>query len=400
MYSWKRLTPMMRFARDPTQSRRWTGTGVPAVVLGLCVALVAACGDPPPTSPSVVPSAPLASSTALQRLGSIGAFATAPDTATLKVTAPRPESPTDDVVIEGQRAALAVSSAMGHYVEAAGLRMGFAIWQVGSDGGLTLLEAEEIPQTDGTSTYAVDTMLDHDTQYRWRGRAVLEGAYGPWSAWASFRTAPPPPPPPPPPAPPLPSDPQARYIAIFEADWSAATHPQDFPSNPHFSPMIGATHLAGTRFWEAGAIASEGIERMAEEGSQSPLDGEIAAAQAAGQAETLFRGGGLSPSPGLETVEFDITSAFPYVTLVSMVAPSPDWFVGVSGLLLIANGEWRNEVVVELLPWDAGTDSGASYDSLDADLQPQAPIALLQTAPVVVNGSVPAFGRFTFRRLD
>lgn len=58
---------------------------------------------------------------------------------------------------------------------------------------------------------------------------------------------------------------------------------------------------------------------------------------------------------------FIITSAFPYVTLVSMVAPNPDWFVGVSGLLLIANGEWRNEVVVELSPWDAGTDSGATY---------------------------------------
>jgi len=163
--------------------------------------------------------------------------------------------------------------------------------------------------------------------------------------------------------------------------------------------MIGATHLADTRFWYPGALASAGIERMAELGSQSPLDTEIAAAQASGEAETLFRGGGLSPSPGFETVEFDITSAFPYVTLVSMVAPSPDWFVGVSGLLLIANGEWRNEVVVELSPWDAGTGSGATYGSPNADMVPAAPIALLQTAPVVVNGTVPAFGRFIFRRL-
>ena len=46
--------------------------------------------------------------------------------------------------------------------------------------------------------------------------------------------------------------------------------------------MIGATHLAGTRFWEPGGTASEGIERMVEEGSVSPLDAEIAAAHTAG----------------------------------------------------------------------------------------------------------------------
>jgi hypothetical protein len=198
---------------------------------------------------------------------------------------------------------------------------------------------------------------------------------------------------------PLPSDMQTRYIAIFESDWSESTHPEAFPFNPHFSPMIGATHRSTTSFWQPGMLASEGIKRMAEEGSQSPLDGEIAAAQASGEAEFLFRGGGLSPTPGLETVEFDVTSAFPYVTLVTMVAPSPDWFVGVSGLPLIANGEWRSEVVIDLRPWDAGTDSGEIYDSVDADTVPPAPISALEGAPVLVNGSVPPFGRFIFRRL-
>ena len=288
---------------------------------------------------------------------------------------------------------------MGRFVEVADLRLGFAVWEVGDDGGTALIEAGDVPHTAGTTLYTVETVLNPDTQHRWRGRAVLDGTYGPWSASASFFTAPPPPPPPRPPPPPLPSDPQARYIAIFEADWSATTHPQDFPSDPHFSPMIGATHLANTRFWEAGALASDGLERMAEEGSQSPLDAEIGAAQAAGLAETLFRGGGLSPSPGVETVEFDVTSAFPYVTLVSMVAPSPDWFVGVSALPLIANAEWRGEVIVELIPWDAGTDSGATYEAADADMVPPAPVSPLQTGPVVVNGSVPSFGRFIFRRL-
>ena len=261
---------------------------------------------------------------------------------------------------------------------------------------MSLIDTVDVPQSYPTTAYTVTTALADDSRYRWRARALLDGAYGRWSAWASFRT---PSPPPAAPAPaPLPTDPHARYIAIFEADWSAATHPQDIPDLPHFSPLVGATHLASTRFWQSGAVASEGIERMAEEGSQSPLDAEITAARAAGVAETLIRGGGLSPSPGVETVEFDVTSAFPYVTLVSMLAPSPDWFVGVSGLPLIANGEWRDDVVVELLPWDAGTDSGSTYESPDADMVPPAPISALNGPPVRVNGSVPPIGRFIFQR--
>ncbi len=49
---------------------------------------------------------------------------------------------------------------------------------------------------------------------------------------------------------------QARYRATFRATWSQATHPDRFPSNPHFSPLVGATHGAGVRFWAAGDIAS------------------------------------------------------------------------------------------------------------------------------------------------
>gem|GEM_PF-1688058 len=382
----------MRGCPLPRQTRVNHGSTI------LVLALVAACGGPNPTSPTaaMTPSPTSVSATSLLAMA-LGSFATAPDTATLKVTAPAALSPLTDLVLEDLRATLTVSSAMGQFVEAPDLRLGFAVWEVASDGATSLIEAVDVPQSHPTTVYSVTTALADDTQYRWRARVLFDGAYGPWSAWASFRTPPPPPAPPPPP-PPV-AAPQARYIAIFEADWSAATHPQDFPGLPHFSPLIGATHPANTRFWQPGAPASAGIERMAEEGSQSPLDAEIAEAQATGEAETLFRGGGLSPSPGVETVEFETTSGSPYVTLVSMLAPSPDWFVGVSALPLIANGEWRKEVVVELFPWDAGTDSGPSYESADADLVPPVPISALESAPVVVNGSVPPIGRFIFRRL-
>lgn len=193
--------------------------------------------------------------------------------------------------------------------------------------------------------------------------------------------------------------PTARYSVTFEATWDAATHPGDFPPNPHFSGLIGGTHDASVRFWQPGALASEGIRLMAERGRQSPLDLEVDAAARAGTAEFLLRGGDVPSSPGSVALEFDVSTRFPLVTLVTMVAPSPDWFVGVSGLSLLENGAWVGEKAVDLVPWDAGTDSGATYRSADRATTPPVGIHRLTGAPVESNGAVAPMGRFVFRRL-
>jgi len=111
----------------------------------------------------------------------------------------------------------------------------------------------------------------------------------------------------------------------------------------------------------------------------------------------VILGGGISPSPGTTSVSFTIDRDFPLVTLVSMIAPSPDWFVGVAGLPLFANGNWVTETTVPLWLYDAGTDSGANYTSPNQDTNPQNPIALHTTLPGY-NG-VP-MGTLTFTRTD
>ena len=91
-----------------------------------------------------------------------------------------------------------------------------------------------------------------------------------------------------------------------------------------------------------------------------------------------------------------ISEDFPLVTLVSMVAPSPDWFVGTSGVSLIENGYWVAENVVTLWPYDSGTDSGVSYTSPNQDTNPQEPISLITDGPL--GNGVP-LGTFTFTLL-
>lgn len=188
----------------------------------------------------------------------------------------------------------------------------------------------------------------------------------------------------------------AEYRVTFDATWSAATHPTDFPPGPHFSPPIGVTHDAGVSFWQVGGLASPGIEAMAETGATSPLDQEIAAAITAGTAMDSFVRPGLV-SPGSTTGRFDVYHHHSRVTLVSMIAPTPDWFVGVSGLDLRPNGQWVDDFVVQLSPYDAGTDDGVTFLSPDADTDPQEPIALITGYPFQ---GTPPLGTFTFELLS
>ena len=191
--------------------------------------------------------------------------------------------------------------------------------------------------------------------------------------------------------------PTAQYTVTFEAAWSQATHPTGFPPSPHWSPLVGGTHDASVSFWNAGQLASQGIEDMAEMGATTPLANEVQAAITSGSAYSVLLGGGISPSPGSTGFSFTIDRDFPLVTLVSMIAPSPDWFVGVSGLSLIESGDWVGEKSVTLWLYDAGTDGGTTYTSPNLDTNPQDTIALHTTQPGY-NGA--PMGTFTFTRTD
>jgi hypothetical protein len=190
----------------------------------------------------------------------------------------------------------------------------------------------------------------------------------------------------------------ARYEVRFESTWSSMTHPTDFPSDAHYSPLIGGTHNAGVTFWREGAPASDGIQAMAERGRTSPLDTEIDQAAARGQAQYVLRGSALDDSPGSVTLEFDVTRTFPLVTLVTMVAPSPDWFVGVSGLPLFADGNWVDDISVELFAFDAGTDSGATYRAPDQPTLPKGIVTRITGYPIAGGAAPLPFGRMTFKR--
>lgn len=198
------------------------------------------------------------------------------------------------------------------------------------------------------------------------------------------------------------SDFTARYRVEFQSSWSQATHPDGWTAGAHWSGLVGATHNADVHFWREGERASEGIRLMAERGQQATLLAEVTPAIAAGTAHLKLAGGGIGTSPGSVSLVFPepVRRDFPLVTLVSMIAPSPDWFAGVDSLSLVQDGQWAKSLTATLYGYDAGTDSGVTFTSPDLVSSPRGAVTRFSGFPALNNGAVTPFGSFVFTRLD
>jgi hypothetical protein len=190
----------------------------------------------------------------------------------------------------------------------------------------------------------------------------------------------------------------AEYTITFTATWSAGTHPLDFPQAPHFSPIIGAYHNDRVSFWKAGGLATPGIKALAELGARDIFEQEILAEIAEGDANVLLYGGGIPLSPGAVAITFTAHRDFHYVTLATMIAPSPDWFVGVTGLNMFDTDDWRDNIVVDLYTHDAGTDSGLTYTAPNMPTPVPDEITLIESYAFASQGIPIPVGTMAFTR--
>ena len=187
---------------------------------------------------------------------------------------------------------------------------------------------------------------------------------------------------------------RATYTITFRGAWTSSVTPGGRPGGVYFSRLIGAVHSDAVTFLESGATASSGVESMAEVGGTSTLRREVNAARNASPPTALSviedPTGSISPTAVRILGDRTLTTEFPRVTLTTMIAPSHDWFVGVSGqVLLDASGRWMRSLGVDLFPWDAGTEEGDDFS-----LSPS-----VDTTPRGVITSIRGTGRFTTERI-
>lgn len=163
----------------------------------------------------------------------------------------------------------------------------------------------------------------------------------------------------------------ANYSIVFESFWETpsvdpvngiSTIP--LPSNAHWSQLAIATHQTENSILQMGTAASAGIELIAEEGNTSTFESEVTANP---DADKFVIGGGLASAQGTITRSIQISSDYPFVSLASMIAPSPDWFIAInsenlrSGNNTVNNG-WKASYTVDVFPYDAGTEDGNGYN--------------------------------------
>ncbi|TDY05783.1 spondin domain-containing protein [Meridianimaribacter flavus] len=169
----------------------------------------------------------------------------------------------------------------------------------------------------------------------------------------------------------------AVYDVVFNSIWNEADH-GTFPNNPHWSKLVGVNHNANITFLELGGIASQGIEDVAELGINDAFESEVQTSITNGDAQQYIDGDQLATATGnIEVLGLQISEDYPLLTLVSMIAPSPDWMIAVNGVNLRASGTWEDSIVIDLYVYDAGTDSGMNYSSPNADITPHVPITSL-----------------------
>ena len=103
---------------------------------------------------------------------------------------------------------------------------------------------------------------------------------------------------------------------------------------------------------------------------------------------------------GTGTAVLNVSAKYSLISFVSMIAPSPDWFAGLQNYNLVQNGNWVNNVSVNAVGYDAGTEDGDVFGYNNPATNPQQNIMYLTpaNASVIANGNstVAAFVRVRF----
>ncbi|MEZ4795994.1 MAG: spondin domain-containing protein [Flavobacteriaceae bacterium] len=179
----------------------------------------------------------------------------------------------------------------------------------------------------------------------------------------------------------------ATYTITFTGNWNDTDHSDNgmipLPSNDHWSSLVGATHNSNVTFWQPGQMATLGIEDVAERGDNDEFFSEVNAAISDGNANQWLQQS-FNPNHAMGTstlMNISVSEDFPLLTLVTMIAPSPDWFAGIHGVSLRNGGSWETNLSIDLFPYDAGTEDGTIYDTNNPATTPQENISSLINVP-------------------
>ena len=190
----------------------------------------------------------------------------------------------------------------------------------------------------------------------------------------------------------------AVYFVKLTTNW---VDPEP-PSMALFSPVTVASHSTCSVLWRNLVYATQGVQTVSETGNRSFLLEEIM--QLGGHVGNVLEGPHVDPT-GVVSGLVEVDQYHPVISMISMMAPSPDWFIGVDSVPMCSPEGWVQSATYRLFPWDSGTDSGLSFTSADDPTLPHERVTRIRssTEPVgsIFRGreDIP-FATVSFQRVD
>lgn len=178
----------------------------------------------------------------------------------------------------------------------------------------------------------------------------------------------------------------ADYTMQVTTYWSA---PQfTVSAKVHITNIVGMVHSVDTFLWKPGFLATPGLKDVAETGNTTKMNLEIDKIITLNKASLRFN---ITPPVinGSVQKDFTLTQKYSNVSFASMIAPSPDWFIGINNFSLIKNNNWIKDTTINIFVYDAGTEDGDVFGYNNPATSPQANVSLqtASKATVLANGN-------------
>lgn len=170
---------------------------------------------------------------------------------------------------------------------------------------------------------------------------------------------------------------EANYVMTISGQWSTPAFTT--PANGKFTSVIGMVHNQQGWLWRENQPADLATEAMAENGNIIPylavIDSIIAAGSASAQLFMLA-----PPNTGSGQRAIYCNTNFSQVSFMSMLGPTPDWFIGLNGFNLFSNDQWVSDTTINLYVYDGGTEDGTGLSYNNPPSIPQQNIHVLSVA--------------------
>lgn len=153
------------------------------------------------------------------------------------------------------------------------------------------------------------------------------------------------------------------YKVMMETHWSPRDFPKHYPEwrpPAQWSKLIGMSHGRPYVLFRAGEVADTAIKSFSETGRSDLIEQN---AQLEEGVLDTFITPPISQGVGVTHSQVFVDGNHSRISLISKIVPSPDWFVGVDSFELCEDGNWVDNVKIQVDPMDAGTDNGLTFTS-------------------------------------